>query len=100
MACPNCKMSLGWAQADYEDSEVPWYKPAEQVVRCKYCGVRFKAEPKKKHLSLITLSLVLAGLVYIEQGFVEWGKWVIGMLLGVAVFLSILEANRPFVRID
>ena len=93
-------MSLGWARVEYKDPGVPWYKATEQVVRCKYCGVRFKAEPKKKHLSLFISSVVLASLVYLEQGFVGWGKWVIGLLLGVVVFLSILEANRPYERID
>jgi len=93
-------MSLGWAQVEYKDPGVPWYEPAEQVVRCKYCGVRFKAEPGRMHLSLVTLSLALAVFVYFEQGFVGWGKWVIGILLGVVVYLSILEADRPYVRIE
>jgi uncharacterized protein YbaR (Trm112 family) len=100
MACPNCKMSLGWAQVEYKDAGVPWYKPTEQVVRCKYCGVRFNAEPKKKHLNLVILSLMLASLVYLEQGFVGWGKWAIGILLCVIVFLGILETNRPYERIE
>jgi len=98
MACPNCKMSVGWAQVEYKDSGVPWYKPTEQVVRCRYCGVRFRAEPK--NLSLVILCLILAGLVYLEQGLIGCGKWVIGMLLGVVIFLGILESNRPYERIE
>ena len=98
MACPNCKMSLGWAQAECKDPGVSWYKPTEQVVRCKYCGARFNAEPK--NLSAVIVCLVLAGFVYLEQGLLGWGKWVIGMLLGLAILLSVLSANRPYERID
>lgn len=98
MACPNCKMSLGWAQAEYEDPDVPWYKPTEQVVRCKYCGVRFKAEPK--YFTLSIWCLVLAAMVFTSKGFVDWGKWVIGLIVIIAVFLTILDATRPYMRID
>ena len=93
-------MSLGWAQVEYEDPGVPWYKPTEQVIRCRYCSVRFRAEPKKEHLSLVILCLGLTSFVYLEQGFVGWGGWVIGMLLGIVIFLSILGAMRPYERIE
>jgi len=98
MSCPNCNLSLGWARADYKDPEAPWYKHTEQIVTCKYCGVRYKAEPK--YLSLFILILMLGSFVYLEQGFVGWGKWVMGLLFGTGVVLGILEANRPYERID
>lgn len=71
-SCPNCKKSLGWAQAEYKDPGVPWYKPAEQVVRCKYCGARYKAD--QKNLPLVLLNLTIASFVYFEQGFETWGN--------------------------
>ena len=93
-------MSLGWAQAEYKDSQVPWYKPTEQVVRCKYCGVRFKTEPKKKHLFLINLCVALASFVYLEQGFAGWGKWIIGIIFGAVLIIFIEEASRTYVRLE
>jgi hypothetical protein len=98
IACPNCKVSLGWATPEYEDTDTPWYKPTKHVIRCKYCGARFKAEPK--YLSYVTSILVLASVVYLQQGFAGWGKWVIGILLGIVLILGILEFNRPYERID
>lgn len=64
------------------------------------CGVRFRAEPKKRYMSFVVLSLVLTGKVYLGRGLDGWGKWVIGMLLGVAVFVSVLEADRQYERIE
>lgn len=91
-------MSLGWTQVEYKERGIPWYKPAEQVVKCKYCDGRFKAGPK--HLPLAAISLAVAIYIFGEQGFSGWGKWVIGLLLGLVVYLFILEANRQYERID
>lgn len=91
-------MSLGWARPEYRDKDALWYKPTVQVIRCKYCDARFKADPK--YLPYVISILILASAIYLYQGFLGWGKWVIGILLGIVITLGIFEFNRTYERID